>query len=323
MARKQVAVVGLDTVGIGLTQALKAASSETVVVGVDADADRRREAARLGKADRTEANFVNGCREASLIIINAPLLQLREALQVLGEQPLNAVVLALSPVAVEPQRWAAQWLPKGASFLVGHLVLHPDTPVEGEPQADFFHGAVLCLLATVDTSQRALTAGSELAKTIGARGYFMDTGEHDALLAMAEGMPGLVAAAMLLAATRSSQWDELIPLSGVIFKQATEPLFDPAIDAGEALIQNRTEVLRQLDAFLAALREVRQLVEAGDADQLKTVLRAAAEQRVVWLMERPRKPWDDEEARTGPPRELPRFDPILPGWGMKKKSSNN
>lgn len=324
MTRRQVAIVGLDMVGIALTQAIKRTAPDTLIVAVDADADRRREASRLGKADRTEANFVNGCREATLIIINAPLLQLREALQALGEQPpANAVVLALTPVAVEPQRWAAELLPEGPPYLVGHLVLHPDAAVDGEPQADLFEGAVLCLLATVDTSKRALTAGSDLARAIGARGYFMEAGEHDVLLAMAEGMPGLVAAAVLLAATRSSLWNELIPLGGVIFKQATEPLFDPAIDAGEALIQNRAEVLRQLDVFLAALREVRQLVEAGNAAQLKTVLRAAAEQRVVWLSDRPRRPWDDEEARSGSPRELPRFDPIIPGWGMKKKNKSN
>jgi prephenate dehydrogenase len=324
MTRRQIAIVGLDTVGIALTQALKQSTPEVFVVAVDADADRRREATRLGKVDRTEANFVNGCREANLIIINAPLLQLREALQVLGEQPLaDAVVLALTPVAVEPQRWAAEFLPKSAPYLLGHLVLHPDVAVDAEPQAGLFQGAVLCLLATVDTQQRALTAGSDLARALGVRGYFMDAVEHDALLAMAEGMPGLVAAAMLLAATRSHQWNELIPLSGVIFKQATEPLFDPAIDAGEALIQNRAEVLRQLDAFLEALREVRQLVEAGNADQLKIVLQAAAEQRVTWLTERPRRPWNDEEARFGPPRELPRFDPILQGWGLKTKNKSS
>jgi prephenate dehydrogenase len=325
MARRQIAVVGLDTVGIALTQALKESAPDVVLVAVDADAGRRREATRLGKVDRAEANFVNGCRGANLIIINAPLLQLREALQLLGEQPpAGAVVLALTSVAVEPQRWATEFLPQDMPYLAGHLILHPDAPVSDEPQADpLFQGAVLCLLATVDTQQRALTAGSELARALGARGYFMDAVEHDALLAMTEGMPGLVAAATLLAATRSSQWNELIPLGGVIFKQATEPLFDPAIDAGEALIQNRAEVLRQLDAFLEALREVRQLVEAGNADQLKTVLRAAAEQRMTWLAERPRRPWNDEEARLGPPRELPRFSPIARGWGMKTKNKSN
>jgi prephenate dehydrogenase len=324
MTRRQIAIVGLDTVGLALAQALKQGSAESFIVAVDADADRRRQAARLGKVDRTEANFTSGCREADLIILNAPLLQLREALQALGEQPVDrAVVLALAPVAAEPQRWAAELLPKNAPYLVAHLVLHPDAAVDGEPQADLLQGAVLCLLATVDTHKRALTAGTDLARVLGVRGYFMDTDEHDALLAMAEGMPGLVAAAMLLAATRSALWNELIPLSGVIFKQATEPLFDPAIDAGEALIQNRAEVLRHLDEFLIALREVRQLVEAGQSDQLKTVLQAAAEQRMTWLIERPRRPWDDDEARLGPSRELPRFDPILPGWGMKTKQKKN
>jgi prephenate dehydrogenase len=323
MASRQIAIVGMDTAGVALAQALKQTLAEAVIVAVDADADRRRAATRLAKVDRAEANFVNGCREADLIILNAPLLQLREALQVLGEPPVTqAVVLALAPVAVEPQRWANEFLPKGAPYLVGHLVLHPDTVVDGDPAADFFHGTVLCLLATVDTDKRALTAGSDLARLLGVRGYFMDAGEHDALAAMVEGLPGLVAAATLLAATRSTQWAELIPLSGVVFKQATEPVFDPAIDAGDALIQNRAEVLRQLDAFLLALREVRQLVEAGQDDQLKAVLRAAATQRVTWLTERPRRPWNDDEARLGPPREMSRFDPITPGWGLKTKNKN-
>jgi prephenate dehydrogenase len=152
----------------------------------------------------------------------------------------------------------------------------------------------------------------------------MDAEEHDALLAMAEGMPGLISGAVLLAATRSSLWNELIPLGGAIFKQATGPLFDPAIDAGEALIQNRVEVLRQLDVFLEALHEMRQLVEAGDGTQLKSALRTAAEQWVAWLSDRPRRPWSDEEARLGPPRELPRLNALAPGWGMDfKKNQRN
>lgn len=324
MTTRQVAIVGMDLVGIALAQALKRASPGVVVVGVDADADRRREASRVGKVDRTEGNFSNGCRGASLIIINAPLLQLKEALQALGEQPsANAVVLALAPVAVEPQRWAAESLPPGMPYLIMHLVLHPEAPVNGELNADLFHGAVLCLLATVDTHERALKTGSELARMLGARSYFMDAAEHDVLLAMAEGMPGLISGALLMAATRSRFWNELIPVSGIIFKQATEPLFDPATDAGEAWVQNRTEVLRQLDAFLLALREVRQLVEAGDSEQLKAVLRTAAAGRVLWLSERPQRPWDDEEARLGPPPPMPRFDPLMPGWGLKTKNKNN
>jgi prephenate dehydrogenase len=304
-----------------LTLAIKSTVPDAFIVAVDADANRLRDVLRLGKVDRTDSNLSAGCRDASLIIINAPLLQLREALEVLGPQLSDSpAVLALAPVAGGPLRWANEFLSSRTPYLVCHLTLHPDAALSDDPRADLFHGAVLCMLATADTPERALKSGSDLAKAIGARGYFMDAVEHDALFAMAEGIPGLVSAAVLLAATRSALWSELMPVSGVVFKQATEPLFDPALDAGEALIHNREEVLRSLDAFLEALREVRQLVDAGDAAALKEVLMNAAEQRVAWLSARPRQPWSDEEALAGPPRELPRFDPIMPGWGIKKRS---
>lgn len=320
MARGQISIVGMDHVGVALTLAIKSTVPDAFVVAVDADANRLRDAVRSGKVDRTDANLIGGCREASLIILNAPLAQLPEALQVLGPQLTeNTAVLALAPVASKPLQWAGEFLRRNTPYLVCHLVLHPDTAAEGEPRADLFHGAVLCMLATVDTGEHALKSGSDLARAIGARGYFMDPVEHDALFAMAEGMPGLVSAAVLLAATRSSMWSELAPVTGVVFKLATEPLFDPALDAGDALIHNREEVLRRLDAFLDALRDVRQIVEVGDAAQLKSMLIAAAEQRVAWLSSRPRQPWSDDEALAGPPRELPRFDPIAPGWGTKTK----
>jgi prephenate dehydrogenase len=60
MARRQAAIVGLDTVGIALALALKQASPELVVVGVDADDEQRRQASRLAKVDRAEANFTKG-----------------------------------------------------------------------------------------------------------------------------------------------------------------------------------------------------------------------------------------------------------------------
>ena len=318
MARGQVTIVGMDHVGLALTLAIKNAVPDVLIVAVDAAGRRRHDAVRLGKADRADSNLTAGCREASLIILNVPLLQLHQALEMLGSQlPEGAVVLALASVATGPVQWADELLPKNTPYLICHLVLHPEVVFIGEPQANLFHGAVLCMFATADTQEPALKSGSDLAGAIGARGYFMDAAEHDALFAMAEGMPELVSAAVLLAATRSAVWSELAPVSGMIFKQATEPLFDPAIDAGDTLIHNRQEVLRRLDAFLEALREVRQLVDAGNADQLKTVLVAAAEQRTSWLANRPRQPWSDEGALAGPAQELPRFDPLMPGWVTK------
>jgi prephenate dehydrogenase len=198
-----------------------------------------------------------------------------------------------------------------------HLVLHPDVDEWSEPTLEFFHGAVLCMAPTPDTDETAIKSGSDLAKIIGARPYFMDVHEHDGLLAAVEGMPGLVSAAVLMAATHARSWPELSQVAGAIFAQTTRAPQHSALDYGAALAYNQADVLRWLDAFLAELRDVRQAVSDGDVTKLTTLLDEAAHQRAEWLAARPIAPWKDEDAMPGPPSELKRMDPLMPGWGQK------
>ena len=320
MARGQITIVGMDRTGAALALAIKSVLTDAFIVGADADANRLRDAIRASKVDRTDSNVAAACREASLIILNAPLAQLREGFEVIGPQLREgAVLLTLVPAAVEAAQWAAELLPPAVAYLLCHLVLHPSDIEYTEPHADLFHGSVLCMLPTAETAERAIKAGSDLARVIGARPYFMDALEHDSLLAAVEGVPGLVSAAVLLAAVGTQTWSDFSPVAGAIFYQATQPVLHSSLEAGQALVANRIEVLRRLDVFLERLREVRQLVDEGDAEQLTQLIAAAAQRRDEWLATKPQKPWSDEETLAGPPRELPRFDPILPGWGLKKR----
>jgi prephenate dehydrogenase len=169
------------------------------------------------------------------------------------------------------------------------------------------------------TDEIAIKSGSDLARTIGARPYFMDVLEHDGLLAAVEGMPGLVSATMLLAATRSRAWDELSQIAGPIFAQATLPASHPAIDGGAAFTMNKSEVLRWLDAFLESLRDVRQAVSAGDAEKINKLLAEANQLRLEWLAAKPMTPWNDTDAMPEPPHELRRMDLLAPKWGQEFK----
>jgi prephenate dehydrogenase len=318
MAKGQITIVGMDPVGVSLTLAIKRARPDAFIVGVDGDVRRLRDAMKHGRLDRNESNALAGVREASLVILNVPPAQLRETFQemstVLRE---GAVLIALAPVNAAVSSWAAEHLPDGVRYVGGHLVLHPHANELAEPSPEMFDGAVLCLTATAETDEAAIKAGSDLARIIGARPYFMDVHEHDAMIAAVEGMPGIVSAAILMAATRSKAWPELAQIAGAIFAQATYGPGHSAID-GAALVHNRANVLRWLDAFLNELKAVRQAVDSGDAPQLDEWLNQALDQRASWLAARPRAPWSDESALPGPPNELKRFDPLMPGWGHKE-----
>jgi prephenate dehydrogenase len=319
MSKGQITIIGMDQVGTSLVLAIKRQFPNSVVVGADEDLQLLRDAMKLGKLDRNDSNLIVACREASLIIINQPPSQLREVFNQIGPHlSVGAVVLDLAAVKSEVLNAAEELLPATVRFLGCHLILHPDAAdlYKLEPTPDLFHGSVLCMTPTAQTDEVAIKSGSDLARTIGARPYFMDVFEHDGLLAAVEGMPGLVSAALLLAATRSSSWSELSQIAGSIFAHATQPAAQPSIDGG-SLTMNKADVLRWLDTFLATLTEVRRAVDAGDVDSLNALLNEATQQRLEWLAAKPLAPWNDQDALPGPPHELKRLDPLMPGWGQK------
>lgn len=318
MAKGQITIVGLDSIGIALAQAIKQARPAAVVAGVDADPRRVQAALKVTALDRNDTNAAAACRDADLIVLNVPPSQLRETFKQIGPNMRDgAVVLDLTPIKAAVLDWAAEYLPSTARHLSCHLVLHPDIDEWREPGPDLFHGAVLCMAPTPDTDEVAIKSGSDLAKIIGARPYFMDVHEHDGLLAAVEGLPGLVSAAALMTATQARSWPELSQVAGPIFAQSTRSVSNSALDFGAALAYNRADVLRWLDAFLGTLRDVRQAVSDGDVDRLTAWLDEAAQQRADWLAARPIAPWRDEDAMPGPPGKLARMDPLMPGWGQK------
>lgn len=324
MAKGQITIIGMDQVGVSLVLAIKRQRPDVFIVGADTRVELLRDAMKTGQLDRNDTNLVVACREASLIIITLPVSQLRDVFSAIGSELLDgAVVLDLASVKAEVLKMAEEVLPPKVQHLGCHLILHPDAAdrFPEEPDADLFHGSLLVMTPTPNTSEAAIKAGDNLAKTIRARPYFMDVFEHDGLLAAVEGMPALVSATMLLAATRSRAWDELSQIAGAVFAQATLPASHPAIDGGAALTMNKTEVLRWLDAFLEALRDVRQTVSAGDTEKLNQMIAEANQLRLEWLSAKPMTPWNDQEAMPEPPHELRRMDLMAPKWGQDFKSA--
>ncbi|MBP7687119.1 MAG: prephenate dehydrogenase [Thermoflexales bacterium] len=318
MAKGLITIVGLDPIGIALAQAVKQARPNALVAGVDADPRRVQAALKVTPLDRNDTNVAAAARDADLIILNVPPSELREAFKLIGPNVRDgAVVLDLTPIKAAVQDWAAEFLPSTVRHMSCHLVLHPEVDEWRVPGPDLFHGAVLCMAPTADTDETAIKSGSDLAKIIGARPYFMDVHEHDGLLAAVEGMPGLVSAAVLMAATHARSWPELSQVAGAVFAQATRSTQHSALDFGAALAYNRADVLRWLDAFLGELRDVRQAVSDGDVAKLNEWLDEAIQRRAEWLAARPIAPWSDENAMPSPPSELKRMDPLMPGWGRK------
>lgn len=316
MAEGQIAIVGMDTVGVSMALAIKRALPESNLVIVDPVGRRVREAGKFGKFEQTATNVASGCHGAALVILNVPPSQLREAFTLIGPQVMEeAVILALAPVTVAADEWAAELLPRGVYCMSCHMVLHPEKAAQTQPDADLFHGAVLCMLPTPQTDGGVIKIGSDLASALGARPYYLSAAELDGMLAGLEGLPYLLSALAALTAMRSEAWRELSVVAGPLFAQITGPMLEPQYDQGAGVQLNRAEVLRWLDVFQANLRDLRRAIETGE--ELSKILGELEQKRTEWLNSRPVRAWTDEAGLPSSAMKYQRPNPLLPHWGVK------
>jgi prephenate dehydrogenase len=180
-----------------------------------------------------------------------------------------------------------------------------------------FYGAVLCMTPTAKTDAGVIKIGSDLARTLGARPYFLETAEHDGMIGGVEGLPGLLSAALALTTMQSEAWPELSMLAGPLYDQALRPMIDPALDNGAELMSNRVHVLRWLDALQVTLRELRRLIDEDRAEQLEQIITEAAKKRAEWINSKPLTAWTDEAGLPPSNMKYQRPNPLMPHWGVK------
>ena len=318
MAKGQIAIVGMDTVGVSMALAIKRALPESNLFIVDPVGRRLREAGKFAKFEQTATDVASGCRGAALVILNVRPSQLQEALKLIGPQVIeDAVILVLTPVAVEAQGWAAELLPRGVHHMICHLVLHSEKAAQTQPDAALFHGAVLCMLPAPQTDGGVVKIGGDLARTLGARPYYLDAAELDGMLGGVEGLPYLLSALAALTAMQSEAWPELSVVAGSLFAQITQPMLEPQYDQGEGLQLNRAEVLRWLDVFQASLRDLRRVLEAGPEQELGKLFEDLEQKRAEWLNSRPARAWTDDAGLPPSGMKYQRPNPLLPHWGVK------
>jgi prephenate dehydrogenase len=304
----EIAIFGLGRVGASLALALRAKGKEAglQVSGYDRDADRGREAKARGMLDRAEWGLSKAAAAADLAILAVPLSELRELLSAMAPSlRQDAVALSLAPLLGPPLAWAAEAAANGAGwhFVAGHPALNPEHLHSGEAgleaaTADLFARGLWTLAPASDCPPEALRLAADLAHLAGAEPYYVDPAEHDGLAAASEGLPAMLAWALLQAAAASPGWDETRKLAERAFATATAALAEPE---AAALRLNRENALRYLDAATAELDRLRDWLARGDDLQLEAALAEAAGRRAEWLAQRKRGEWD----APGQPSSLP------------------
>ncbi len=302
----QITIVGLGLIGASFGLALKRQSlgrrgqrTDLVIVGHDKAKSAAQSAQKMGAIDNSHWNLLQACEKADLILLALPATAIAPTLQALA-QDLKPGCLLLDTAPIKtPILQAAHVLPDSVYFVGGNpIVIKEGRP---GPAPDLFDRAPWALCPTPATSPDAVAAAADIVSMVGARPFFLDAAEHDGLMGAVDGLPLLLAAALMNALGGSPSWRELHRLASSQFETATYlPAADGA-DLAAVALSNRANVLHWLDLLLTQLQDWRQDLADEKEPALIQRFTQANDLRSQWLALR--ASGDFEEGERSP--ELP------------------
>lgn len=292
---KRIAIIGTNCISVSIAMRLKEHKEPPEIVGYDVEAVAADLARSMGAFDRVERKPGQACRGADLVIVAVPLPDVRDTFAAIAPhlEP-GCLVTDTACLKAPVMRWADELLPKNVSFAGGHPIPNPAIvgfdPLTGldEASADLLTEALYFF--TTSPKFTGADACADLAAALDAHPYFIDATEHDGLHAGIEGLPDLLAVALLRATVGTPGWEEMRKLAGRSFAAATSAA-DSAAERRAALFLNRENVLLRLNILLSDLVHLRDLLSQDDVEPFEKLFAAAAEGREGWIRDRERGMW--------------------------------
>lgn len=166
-------------------------------------------------------------------------------------------------------------------FVPGHPMAGSELDGLDGADATMFDGAVWVLTPTASTADDAFSYVAGLVTAMGAEVVALDPVTHDEVVAIVSHVPHLTAATLMQVADESSEEHlALLRLAAGGFRDMTR------IASGRPGIwidiceQNRSAIVKGLDAVIAGLVSMRDVVAGGDAAQLLSRLERARRARM-------------------------------------------
>jgi prephenate dehydrogenase len=268
------ALIGTGLIGGSVGLALRRAGF--VVRGLDRDPARIDDAKRLEVVDEVARSITDVVAGADVVVVAVPVGQVADVVVAAldaGAPVVTDVGSAKGAVvaAVESAR------PDGASrFVGGHPMAGSEQDGLDGADADLFVGATWVLTPTERTSEDAFQAVRTLVRSLGAEVLAVTPGDHDALVAMVSHVPQLAATTLMDVASRhGEEHATLLRLAAGGFRDMTRIAASAPGIWSDICVANGDAIVRALDDYLAALRQVRSLLVGADDEGLLALLERA------------------------------------------------
>ncbi|WP_447590754.1 bifunctional prephenate dehydrogenase/3-phosphoshikimate 1-carboxyvinyltransferase [Aquipseudomonas campi] len=270
-------VIGLGLIGGSFAKGMREKGMFHEVVGVDLDAESRRQAVSLGVVDRCESDLAAACQGATVIQLAVPILAMEKLLLQLSTLDLGDAVLTDVGSAKGNVVRAARLAFSGdmPRFVPGHPIAGSEQSGVEAADATLFRRHKVILTPQASTDPAALALVDRLWRELGADVEHMQVEHHDQVLAATSHLPHLLAFTLVDSLAKRNENLEIFRYAAGGFRDFTRIAGSDPVMWHDIFLANRDAVLRTLDAFRDDLDALRDAVDAGDGHQLLGVFTRA------------------------------------------------
>ena len=269
---QRLCVVGLGLLGGSVALAARRRGVAAEVVGATRSPAARERALAHGLVDRIAdpAEAVRGC---DLVVLGTPVGAMATVLRGLAPALADrSVVTDVGSVKAPLEETLPGLLPPGRHYVGSHPMAGSHERGPEHARSDLLEGAV-CVVTLGSAPESARERVAAFWTALGARVVLRSPEQHDREVAWVSHLPHLLAFAF--GASLAGAPGRAGELAGGGFRDFTRiGRSDPALWA-DILVANRKALMAPLGAATAALEELGQALEAGDAEALERLLFAA------------------------------------------------
>ncbi len=279
------AVVGAGLIGGSFSLALKQAGAVRQVLGVGRDPVRLTVARELGLIDRAVDWAQAG--QADCVLLALPVGETGTILRQLAPH-LKAGTIVTDAGSTKANVVTAARAALGArfaDFVPGHPIAGSERSGPGAARADLFQGRRVVLTPEPDTRADAVVTVRALWEAAGAQVETLGAAQHDRIFAAVSHLPHLAAFALVDDLAGRADREEFFRFAASGFRDFTRIAGSSPEMWRDIALANREALLAELDAYLAALRSLREAVDARDAEALLTIFARARAARENWTMD--------------------------------------
>lgn len=284
MIANRVLIIGLGLIGGSLARALKEKRVCSQVLGNSRSLDTVNKAIERGIIDSGNHDLsilLQQLERNDVVIIATPTLSVKAVLQQLREVVERGVIVtdvaSVKGSVVEDAIEVFGAVP--AIFIPGHPIAGSEkSGIDAvNPELFFRHEVILTPLE--NSAPPAVNIVTQLWQAVGAAVSEMTVAEHDGVLALTSHLPHMLAYTLVDTLAQRSQNNSIFRYAAGGFKDFTRIAGSDPTMWHDIALANRDALLNGLDDFEKHLQDLRQAIETGDGNHLRTVFSRAKKAR--------------------------------------------